>query len=130
MGSVAPRVANQTMISYFGWTTLVDCLMSGSRKKSRMTSALAPMASSPSRSKAFCRSVPVVRLGYMDQLALTVREVMLESMRGRLAELDLMLANECTCVWEAYVLFAPQDQVVEKEVPSWSLSTCSLRDFF
>lgn len=124
MGFVAASEANQTMTSYLGCTTLVDCLMSGSRKKSRMTSALAPMASSPSRSKALGRSVPVVRLGYMDQLALTVREVMLESMRGRLVELDLMLGNECTCVWEAYVSFAFQDQVVEKEVPSWSLSTC------
>lgn len=50
-------------------------------------------------------------------------------MRGRLAELDLMLGNECTCVWEAYVSFAFQDQVVEKEVPSWSLSTYFIESF-
>ena len=43
MGIIAPRAANQTMTSYFGFMMFVDCLILGSKEKSRTTSAFAPM---------------------------------------------------------------------------------------
>ena len=89
MGSVASRAANQIMTSNAGPITFMDWLMSGSRKKSRVTSAFAPMASKPLISKVFESPVPV---GYMVQLALTSSAVMLESITGRIFDLDLTLA--------------------------------------
>lgn len=63
--------------------------MSGSRKKSRLTSVFAPMASKPSMSKMFGFPVP---LGYIVQFALNVNAVMPESITGRVLEFDLTLA--------------------------------------
>ena len=79
------------MTSYAGEMVLVDFLMSGSRQKSKVTSALAAMAFKPSISKVLSFPVP---LGYMVQCALVVKAVMLESIKGRLLEFDLMLGDE------------------------------------
>lgn len=89
MGSVASKEANQIITSNFGFVTLVDSFMLGSRKKSRVTSAFAPMSLKPSMSKVSIITGP---LGYMVQVALTLSAVMLESITGRTVEFDLTLA--------------------------------------
>ena len=76
----------------------VDFLISGSRQKSKVTSALAPMAFKPSISNVLSFPVP---LGYMVQCALVVKAVMLESIKGRLLEFDLTLGDEWTLVCSA-----------------------------
>ena len=88
-GSVEPREANQTMTSYFGFVTLVDWSKLGSRKKSRVTSALTPRVFKPLTSRVFVFPVP---LGYMAQVALTSSAVMFESIIGRVSDLDLTFA--------------------------------------
>lgn len=83
------------MTSYAGDTVSVDFFGSGSRQKSKVTSALALMAFKPAISNVLWSPVP---LGYMVQFALAVKVVMLESIVGRLLEFDLMLGLECTFV--------------------------------
>ena len=86
------------MTSNFGDTVLVDCFRSGSRQKSKVTSAFAAMASKPSMSNVLSFPVP---LGYMVQCALVVKAVMLESIKGILFEFHLTLGDEWTLVCSA-----------------------------
>ena len=86
------------MTSNLGDMVSVDFLISGSRQKSKVTSAFAPMAFKPSMSNALSFPVPV---GYMVQCALVVKAVMLESIKGRLFEFDLTLGDEWTFVCSA-----------------------------